>query len=331
MLAMMNETEVNVYCVYAHYKSSDKQPFYIGKGKAKRAYSKKGRSSFWKRVTDKYDWYVSILHSNLSEQDALSKEVELIALYGRRDNGTGILVNLTDGGESTINMSEQSRQKISEKAKGRVVSDEVKKRLSLINKGRFLKNPQIKLSKPDGEKLEGRLSDIVKVLGITNANERFKLQKVIRGDVAQYDGWYLNDCFKTQDEIAENRSITPNVEYTFVSTTQIIKTTRAKFNKIVDFKISPLFNGEGKRRICKGWGVVRDGETVEDVLKHIENTGSPKYEFTNKITGEVFVGKTSEFQKHTSISKSRLTDLFRKERRVSVDGWIITEYLNETR
>ena len=66
-------------------------------------------------------------------------------------------------------------------------------------------------------------------------------------------------------------------------------------------------------------------------MKHIENTGSPKYEFTNKITGGVFVGKTSEFQKHTSISKSRLTDLFRKERRISVDGWIITEYLNETR
>ena len=97
----MSETETNIYYVYAHHKASDNQPFYIGKGKDKRAYSKKGRSSFWKKVTDKYDWYVSILHSNLSEQDALNKEVELIALYGRRDNGTGILVNLTDGGEST--------------------------------------------------------------------------------------------------------------------------------------------------------------------------------------------------------------------------------------
>lgn len=326
----MSETGFDVYYVYAHCKVSDSRPFYIGKGKGKRAYSKRGRSSFWKRVTNKHDWYVSILHSNLSEQDALSKEIEIIAWYGRRDNGTGILVNLTDGGESTTNLSEHSRQKISEKAKGRKVSDDVKNRLSLLNKGKFLKNPQISLSKINGEKLVGYLSDIVEALGITSISERVKLQKVLRGDVAQYNGWYLNDCFTTQDKISENRSITPNVEYTFVSATQTVKTTRAKFNKMVDFKTSPLFTGEGKRRICKGWGVVRDGETVEDVLKHIENTGSPAYEFTNIITGEVFLGKTSDFQKHTLISKSRLTDLFRKECRGSVDGWMITEYLNET-
>lgn len=326
----MSETEFGVYYVYAHCKVSDNQPFYIGKGKGKRAYSKKGRSSFWKKVTNKYDWYVSILHSNLSEQDALNKEIELIALYGRRDNGTGVLVNLTDGGESTTNLSEHSRQKISEKAKGRAVSDDVKKRLSLLNKGKFLKNPQISLSNLNGEKLEGYLSDIAEALAIINTNERLKLQKVLRGDVAQYNGWYLNDCFETQDKISENRSITPHVEYTFVSATHTVKTTRAKFNKMVDFKTSPLFKGEGKRRICKGWGVVREGETVEDVLRHIENVGAPKYEFTNKITGEVFLGKTSEFQKHTLISKSRLTDLFRKECRGTVDGWMITEYLNET-
>jgi hypothetical protein len=34
-----------------------------------------------------------------SEADALALEIQLIALWGRHDNGTGVLANLSDGGE----------------------------------------------------------------------------------------------------------------------------------------------------------------------------------------------------------------------------------------
>ena len=34
--------------------------------------------------------------------EACTKEIEFIKLYGRKDNNTGILVNLTDGGEGTL-------------------------------------------------------------------------------------------------------------------------------------------------------------------------------------------------------------------------------------
>jgi len=47
---------------------------------------------------------------NLTEQEALDLEMELIALYGRRSNGTGILCNLTDGGEGPSGFSEKYKE-----------------------------------------------------------------------------------------------------------------------------------------------------------------------------------------------------------------------------
>ena len=59
--------------------------------------------------------------------EAAAREIELIALYGRRDLGRGPLTNLTNGGEygapgSTFNVgrkhSAETRAKLSEKLKG---------------------------------------------------------------------------------------------------------------------------------------------------------------------------------------------------------------------
>jgi hypothetical protein len=55
-----------------------------------------------------------------NEQDAFALETEMIKKYGRKDNSTGILTNLTNGGEGAVNMSKQTRQKISVALKGRV-------------------------------------------------------------------------------------------------------------------------------------------------------------------------------------------------------------------
>lgn len=42
---------------------------------------------------------IHIVYDSLTEQDAFQKESSLIAHYGRRDTGTGCLMNMSDGGE----------------------------------------------------------------------------------------------------------------------------------------------------------------------------------------------------------------------------------------
>lgn len=45
--------------------------------------------------------YISKVLENVTEEQAIDKEIEQIAYYGRRDLGKGPLCNLTDGGEGT--------------------------------------------------------------------------------------------------------------------------------------------------------------------------------------------------------------------------------------
>jgi hypothetical protein len=85
--------------VYRHIRLDKNEPFYIGIGRDNRPTSKKDRNKWWKNVTNKSDYRVDILFTNLSWEEACKKEIELIQLYGRRDLGLGTLVNMTNGGE----------------------------------------------------------------------------------------------------------------------------------------------------------------------------------------------------------------------------------------
>lgn len=104
--------------VYKHTRLDNNEVFYIGIGKTeKRAYNKYNRSNFWKNVANK-GYKVDIIYSGLTWNDACEKEKELIKLYGRKDLNNGSLVNMTDGGEGTINliMSDDAKKRISDYA-----------------------------------------------------------------------------------------------------------------------------------------------------------------------------------------------------------------------
>jgi hypothetical protein len=85
------------YYTYA-YLREDKTPYYIGKGKGDRIYSTRRRN---KQPKDKSR--IIFLKQNLTEEEAFKHEIYMIAVFGRKDNGTGILRNLTDGGEGSSN------------------------------------------------------------------------------------------------------------------------------------------------------------------------------------------------------------------------------------
>jgi len=86
---------MNNYYTYA-YLREDGIPYYIGKGKGKRAYKKTKRDSI---KPPKDISRIIKLKQNLTEEEAFKHEKYMIAILGRKDIGTGILRNRTDGGE----------------------------------------------------------------------------------------------------------------------------------------------------------------------------------------------------------------------------------------
>lgn len=148
----MRFNRVEMYYIYS-YLREDNSPYYIGKGKEQRAYTK-GRNEV-RPPKDKSR--VRILKDNLTEQEAFEVEKLYILMFGRKDNGTGILRNKTDGGEgpSGAVRSAETRRKMSEAQKGRIVPKEVAERHSRILRAKNMKHSE-EHKKYLSEKLKGR-------------------------------------------------------------------------------------------------------------------------------------------------------------------------------
>lgn len=132
------------FYVYAYLRSKDSEtakastPYYIGKGQGNRAYYKH-RSN----LTPKDKSNIIFISENMSDNDALKLEIELIKHYGRVDNGTGILRNLTNGGDgvSGVLVSSETRKLLSEIGKHREFSILHRQRLSAAAKISSMKRP----------------------------------------------------------------------------------------------------------------------------------------------------------------------------------------------
>jgi hypothetical protein len=134
----------NIYYVYAYLRGKDSKtakagtPYYIGKGKKRRAFGNHGKVPLPKNIN-----LIKILESNLSEIGALAIERRLISWWGRKDKNTGILLNKTDGGESPVGViiSQQHRLAIKQARAKQVIplrTDQTKRLISLTLSGRVL-------------------------------------------------------------------------------------------------------------------------------------------------------------------------------------------------
>ena len=103
---------MNRFYTYAYLRKDDRTPYYVGKGCGKRAYD----SSHNVKVPDDKDRII-FLKQNLTEEEAFNHEKYMIAVLGRKDLGTGILRNMSDGGEGPSNPSPEHRKKNSERNK----------------------------------------------------------------------------------------------------------------------------------------------------------------------------------------------------------------------
>lgn len=132
------------YYVYAFLRE-DLTPYYIGKGNSTRAWVTRR-----KRTKPPLDLSrIVILQDGLDHQAALDYEVKLIKLFGRVDQGNGILHNFTDGGEGIQNPSADTREKMRQAKLGKPRSEGSRKRqaATLTGKLRPHVGPKISIAK----------------------------------------------------------------------------------------------------------------------------------------------------------------------------------------
>lgn len=138
----LTPTSNNAY-VYIHRRLDTNEVFYVGIGstlKFRRAYRfiSGRRNSIWNRIYKKHGVVVEIMHKNLSWEEACKIEIELIAKYGTLFDSTGVLANMTKGGDGAYGRvrKQESIEKHRSKMLGRVCSEETKRKIGLANKGR---------------------------------------------------------------------------------------------------------------------------------------------------------------------------------------------------
>ncbi len=208
----------NRFYVYAYLREDD-TPYYIGKGSFYRSNSKHYNNYGSSVPRDKQR--IQIIQENMLEHEAFELERSLIAQYGRKDIGTGILRNLTDGGEGTsgrvatpeqrekirrsklgVPLSEAHKAKMREAAKNRPKESEdtrQKRRARVTGKGNPCYDPTIYHFKHDvyGEFIGTRnqLKNTFPELNIYTGN----LSLIIKHPHKRCKGWYCPNA-STHDD-----------------------------------------------------------------------------------------------------------------------------------
>ena len=210
--------------LYRHIRLDTNEVFYVGISNNianyTRANSEKNRNKWWKNITSKTEYEVEIIFEHEDYEFIKEKEREFIKLYGRKDLGLGILVNLTNGGEGVS---------------GRVMSEEQKNKLRVTTGDFFRGVPKTEKQKQKmreaqtgdkshswGKKTSKETSVKISIAksGINNHNSK-KLEDVITGDEyvsVKEASEKLNINYSTLRAIMQGKlTNTTNLKYTDIT------------------------------------------------------------------------------------------------------------------
>ena len=212
------------FYIYGIFRPDNNELFYIGKGTGWR-HLKSARpdntNSIKNRIIKKIikegkEPIPKILFDNMTEEEAYSKEVELINEYGRISDGSGTLANLSLGGEgglSGVEFSEEHKKNMSiakigsnNPMFGVKLSKEQKRVLSEIRKGNknhFFGKSHKEESKEKMRKAKEKLYkplviDGVNYKSLTEASEKLKIHKPTISSRCKNSN-FPNYKFKTDD------------------------------------------------------------------------------------------------------------------------------------
>lgn len=241
--------------VYKHIRLDNDEVFYIGMSKDnnyKRSESKKHRNYHWHNIVNKVGFRIEIVYDNITIQEAAKKEIELINFYGRRDLGSGSLVNMTDGGEGSLNMSEETKQKLRDHTTGKIIENHWTKSLE----AKIILSEKIK-----GDKNPAKRPDVKKKIAdskIGKKNPKFaEYAKTRTGEKNAFYGKTHSDEFKQM--MRELKTGVPLSE-------------KHKINLSIALKNRPPYDYKDKQKECPHCGLIGGGGNMKRY--HFDNCKS---------------------------------------------------------
>ena len=186
-----------MFYTYA-YLREDRTPYYIGKGSGARTTARHIRRG--KNFIPPKD-RILILKDNLTEEESFRHETYLISVLGRKDLGTGILRNLTDGGEGCTGMrhSDETRERIRQITTGVKQSEEtIKKRVEKNRGQRRTPEQRERQSKAKAGRVcynlvspSGELHNVTCIARFAREHNltRSLVSKVCNGQRSHHKGW----------------------------------------------------------------------------------------------------------------------------------------------
>lgn len=291
------------YYVYLHRKKTNGEVFYVGKGKNNRIKVHANRSDFWEKIVSKHGYTTEIVLDNIQEWYAFELEKELIALYGRRDENKGSLVNLTDGGEGSSGILKTKEQRIA-----------TSKRMKGMNHPRADHKIYELVQLSTKEIYRGTLSYF---------REAFKLplNPLIKGECKSLNGWSLKEVFDTIDldillhpqaGMRHNLVDTSIYSFTNLITNEVVEMTRYDFMKSYNLNVQCMFSTRVSH-IVDNWCLTVN----KDIALMSSKFNYKVYKFRKE--DEVFEGTRYQFKQKYGIDVGKL--LVKTKTAKHVHGW----------
>ena len=225
--------EFGKYYLYKHIRLDNNFPFYIGIGTFynrtsfkmcyKRAVALDGRNNLWNKIVNKHGYVIEILGHSDDLEFIKTIEKYFINLYGRIDLKTGILVNMTDGGDGAFNHIHLEETKIKRREtmlqRNIKCTDTRRKYMSNIMKNRdFTEEWKSKISKTKKSKE-----------CFLNRNNRSKrILKISTNTVYSSISKLSKEIGMRRENIRRDISNNPNTDYKFITETEYFSITKKK-------------------------------------------------------------------------------------------------------